>query len=45
MRDANEFDLKDADIDDVTGLDPMQLLVAELLVFFKFAFREAGGEV
>src|ERR1041385_1154891 len=45
MRDADEFDLEDADIDDVTRLDAGQQHVAEQLMFFEFAFSEAVGEV
>src|SRR5215216_2085613 len=45
MRNAYELHLKGTDIDDVTRLDAMQQHVAEQVVFFEFAFREAGSEV
>src|SRR5215213_457542 len=45
MRNAYEFHLEDADVHDVSRLDAMQQHVAKQVVFFEFAFREAGGEM
>src|SRR5215210_717828 len=45
MRHADEFHLKRADVHHVTRLDAMQQHVAKQIVFFEFAFSEAGGEV
>src|SRR5215211_6850325 len=45
MRDANEFHLKRADVHHVARLDAMQQHVAQQVVFFEFAFSEAGCEV
>jgi len=45
MRNAYEFDLEHADVDNVARLDAMQQYVAEQLAFFEFALSETGGEV
>jgi hypothetical protein len=45
MRNADEFDLENPEVDNVTRFDAMQQHVAEQIVFFEFAFSETGGEV
>src|SRR4051812_30594247 len=45
MRHANEFDLEGTDINNVARLDAMQQHIAEQVVFFEFAFSQAGGEM
>src|SRR5215213_8436458 len=45
MRDADEFNLKRTDVHDVARLDAMQQHVTKQIVFFEFAFSQAGGEV
>src|SRR5262245_15463377 len=45
MRNAYELDGKHADVDDVARLYAMQQYVAEQVVFFEFAFGQAGSEM
>src|SRR5689334_6689092 len=45
MRNADEFNLEDADVYDVARFDAMQQDVAEQIVFFEFTFGETRGEV
>src|SRR6185436_14040245 len=45
MRHANELDAENADVHYVARLDAMNQSVANQVVFFEFAFRQAGGEM
>lgn len=45
MRDSDELNAKNADIDHVTWANSMDKRVAHQIVLFEFAFRQSGGEM
>jgi hypothetical protein len=45
MRNANELDTENTQLNDVSRLDSMQQSVANQIVFLEFAFGQAGCEV